>query len=236
MRRLIGIWALLLALIWLGSQCVARSQVPQLDLLLWQTKKQTVGSSCVFDGSVNGNTPSTTSVTVTLTVTNQNDVFVLEIEDNGTISNGTISDTAGLTWTRRAATVNDKIAHYYALAGSHTSDAITFSEATSTYLELTAFGVNGANLSAVWDTNGSLPATSTGTSITVSTSNAHDFVFAESRSGGPNPFPNPITWTNFATGSFLFSEYLISTGTLSSVGITDANSNGMIGDAIQCAH
>ena len=149
-----------------------------------------------LDGHATGQFSSTNSGTVTLTTSNTNDIIVVLI-CNGTTTSSTVAvssvTASGLSFTNRSQTL-DTIRGtgygyevWWALAsGALISKVITVTLASSIDdAALMAFGVNGANTSAPWDTNGSLTAVTTNPSgsaglplaPTFSTSQADDFIF-----------------------------------------------------------
>jgi hypothetical protein len=126
-----------------------------------------------LDGAavVNQGTSGATSAAVTLSTTHSNCIVVVmvTIEDSpNTIPTVTsITDTAGLTWAKRASTTNSNSANgietWWALAPSPlVSDVITVHTDFFDDITVTAFAVSGANTGSPWDTNGSLPALNNG--------------------------------------------------------------------------
>jgi hypothetical protein len=142
-------------------------------------------SALSFDGSTGANTESN-SVSASLTTSNSNDVIVLSA---GTSSSSTsvssVSDTGGHTWTHRSTETGSttvEMEEWYTTASSPlSSDSITVTWSASGDNTFEAFGISGANTAGPFDTNGGLPAKTTGTggspSVSVSTSNANDMVF-----------------------------------------------------------
>jgi hypothetical protein len=201
-----------------------------------------VGTRQLFlDGNSFVNTSvDATSASVTLTTSNVNDVIILDILQDGTAVTS-VSDAAGLVWHQRAVAGPDPntIYEYYAIAPSALSaDAITVNFAgASSYTDLNAFGVSGANLSAPFDNLGSIPATPAGGAGSISPSD-DDFVFAGYRFFG-NATPSAGSgWTAInASGGYYVSEYQIAepqaglTATASSTaedgGIVDAISSAI---------
>ena len=140
-----------------------------------------------LDGSASNTAASTAAPTVTLTTTLVNDIIVVfvsttKISPASTVTS--ITDTAGLTWTKRSSfeytsgTRFNLEVWWAPSTGVLSSDVITANlGATATQTVMIAFGVNGANFAAPWDTNGTLPATATSTGTPtvsgVSTTNAN---------------------------------------------------------------
>lgn len=106
-----------------------------------------------------------TSVQVTLSTSNANDIICLTIAGNITAPTG-VSDAAGLTWVQRKAIniTGQRLEFWYAKApNALSSDVITVTFATSQTPRLVAWGVSGANYNSPFDGNASLPAQALGT-------------------------------------------------------------------------
>ena len=196
-------------------------------------------NSLALDGNGFSNaSAASNSASVTLTTAVNNDVIILGIEENGTTV-GVISDTAGLTWHMRAVAGSSPnlIYEYYAIAPTALAgDVITvgFSGAAS-YATLNAFGISGANTSSPFDTNVSLAATSANSTVSVTTSNANDLIFADYRLAPANP-SSGSGWTGIASGDYYLSEYQIVAATQTGLVATVSNGgqtiNGGIVDAV----
>lgn len=136
-------------------------------------------ASLSLDGHSNAQFSGTNSGTITLTTSDSDDVIVL-LEYNENTSSTTfatissISDTVGLHWALRTATTTSALTSFYepnaasdqevwyaTSSAPLSSDTITVNLNNTTDDEsMVAFGVNGVNLSAPWDTNSSLPVES----------------------------------------------------------------------------
>ncbi|HUI01268.1 MAG TPA: hypothetical protein VLX56_06530, partial [Nitrososphaerales archaeon] len=138
-----------------------------------------------MDGSTGASTESS-SVSASLTTTNSNDVIILSAgtsSSSATVSS--VSDTGGHSWTHRASESGNpsvEVEEWYTTASSPlSSDSITVTWSGAGDNTFSAFGISGVNTASPFDSNGALPAKSTGTSttpsVTVSTSNANDMVF-----------------------------------------------------------
>lgn len=150
----------------------------------------------VLDGSASGIASTTTTITATLSTSLTNDIIcVLAYAEYGGRYNpgqaiSSITSTHGLSFTQRTRSHASECGTFelwWAVAASVlTSEVITmtypsnFDDAT-----LIVFAVNGCNLSAPWDGNGSLPAiqslnmSSSGSAVpsfTISTTSANDFL------------------------------------------------------------
>lgn len=124
-----------------------------------------------IDGSVSSTTPGGSTVTLSLTTTQPNDVIVVFTVCGSSGDATSISDTAGLTWTKRTATANfggSTSGEWYAVStGVLTADTITVNYSAAGGGRTEAFGVSGANTSAPFDSNASFPAkTGSGSSVT----------------------------------------------------------------------
>lgn len=239
------------------------------------------GSNYVDDGSsASGNVAAPQ---IMLTTTLPNDIIVLMTQDQGeggwadatnTASVSSVSDTAGLTWQKRSATTAEFVGGYepddtevwWAYAPSPlSSDTITATmsggEVSTDCQGLIAFGVNGANTSNPWDTNGSLPVdgfTDYGTPTTasvspVSTSAANTMLlgFLSTPNGLFNGDPAYAAGTGYtriaysdleacSSSNAQAIEYQVvssaqSGATTAFSASTPANGWVMIGDAIQAA-
>ncbi|HEV3341909.1 MAG TPA: hypothetical protein VG125_16195, partial [Pirellulales bacterium] len=156
---------------------------------LTQSGPQVAAVSAKPTLAIDGNNTSTaawaTSSNVTLTTSNPNEVIILDIDSGATV--GSVSDTAGLTWQQRGvASVNGSFLYeYYAIAPTELSaDSVTVSFSGWTSSVLNAFSIVGANTSSPFGTNASLPGTSSGSTVSTTTSNANDLIFATYNSYG----------------------------------------------------
>lgn len=176
--------------------------------------------------------------TITLSTSNSNDIIIVAAFLNG----GPITSvtSANLTFTLRVRILDSAggdqyVEEWYAVASSPlSSEVITINGTVNgSYLEAVAFAISGANTSTIWDSNVSVPASnSTSTLLTVSTTNANDFIYAiygYISSGSPGS-----GWTQIGTGTYLFVEYQIVSSTQSSLQgtVTGGTSRGGMMDAV----
>jgi hypothetical protein len=196
---------------------------------------------------------NTTSASVTLTTTGTDDLIVALTSlftDNttNTVSNspGVIVSGGGLLWALRSRTrlitsisslplvVEEWVAHATAALTSQTITATISSPGGTNYLCLEVFGVSGADVDAMFDTNASIPAvaavagrggTSSHTVSGISTTNANTFEIARLATavgGSGSPAADAgftvldNSWFNTSFGGQQ-SEYKINSSTLSSV-------------------
>lgn len=193
---------------------------------------------------------------VTLSTSLTNDIIcIFAVTNNDGVTPGvaSISDTAGLTWHKRAAiqAINGSttVELWWALSsGVLTNDAITVSWNSANGQRIYAFGVNGANTTTPFDVNGSLPGLASSTSAqslsaTISTANANTMLLAMVRSAsalGTNTYPSGFSaFATSAGANQAMSDNIVSS-TQSSLVVTDswtgsAATCGMIVDAIQAA-
>jgi hypothetical protein len=213
--------------------------LPASAQLIGEGVFRTVPSSAVcaiaLDGTpVNGNNGSSGDVVLSaMTGLMAGDVIVVFAAQSGAPSAPTVSDTGGSSgWgTPRVSSLN---LNEFAAVLSGTSTTITVHVGgAGAYLEAIAFAISGANTSSIFDANGALPATGS-TSVSITTSNAHDMLIAGANAGSLG-FPTS-TWTTVINGSFTEAQYKNVLATQSGTMVTDAGSLHMIGDAIQCAH
>lgn len=183
------------------------------------------GGAIALDGSAGttvGNGHSTKTVTLSTTKTNDVICVIVTAEDNtiGTVTStvSSISDTAGLSWTKRTGqqgrntsggSGNDTstIELWYAVSSAIlTSDVITVNFAASVDGGcIIAFGVNNAKTAAPFDVNASLPDfATTGLSVTISTTGSADMVvFVNTRAGFSGTAPTaPGGFTQITGGEF----------------------------------
>ena len=196
-----------------------------------------------LDGSGHANATNVSSIAVTLTTSNADDVICIVVTMNGVESISSISDDAGLTWTERATSVADAshIEFWTAPAPSAlTTDEITVTlSGSTTFITVDAFGISGADTTTIFDSNVALPDTQDGSGhVTITTSNADDFLIGAYRFSVANPTEG-TGWTKISGANFQLTEYKIVSATQSAldvdIGTGDGSENGGIGDAIIAA-
>ncbi len=145
-------------------------------------------ASPTIDGHVQSLFNATNAPTVTLTTALSNDVIVVVMGSGLDTGAVTSISGGGLTWAKRSSkvlTAHLRMEVWWAFAASPLS-AVTITvnlSGTPVHGCLEAFGVNGCYSSAaVWDTNGSLPASDTTSgsnpSVVISTSEASNLLLA----------------------------------------------------------
>lgn len=230
--------ALAFALFFFGSILFLYAQVPMTGAGLGVPYTSGGANNTALDGTGGGT--GTTSAAGTLTTAHTNDIIIAYVLGNADNPASTTVSGGSLTWHQRACSASgptcgstpvSQIEEWYAIASSTLSSAtITAANTGTTYLEVGVYGISGANTSSPFDGNASIPGSSATTPVTVSTSNANDFIACMERDSSTNPFPTS-GWTNLHTGSFGFSQYQRPTTTQSGLSCTAATSNGMIVDA-----
>ncbi len=196
----------------------------------------------LVDGTVAFGGVSASAISGSLTTGNAEDVIVLFIETNGGPVT-TVSDTAGLTWTRRRSVVYGSVQQldeWYAVAPTALSgDIITVSQTYSAYLAACAVAVSGANTSDPFDANSSVPAAAAGASASISTSNAADFVIGAYRVGATASPTAGAGWTQDCGKYYLLVEHQFTSaaqsGLVLTIGTGSGNEQVGIADAIVAA-
>jgi hypothetical protein len=187
-------------------------------------------------GFVSNPNPSKGPVSVALTTTQPNDVIVLDVVQNGSAVKS-VSDSAGLTWTLRATTGSgsETISEYYAVAPAALpadSISVSFNGPTS-YVDLNAFAVSGADPAAPFD--GAAPSAAATGEPAITSSNPNDFVFAGYRFQNDQSPSAGGGWTAIeSAGGYYLSEYQITSAAQTNLVATasTADQNGGIVDAI----
>jgi hypothetical protein len=233
--RLLSVAAILAALFWV-SQSGAQFNGCQAGFC-----NPPATASCSATLALDGHSTlvsigSGTTIATTLTTTGSSDVAIFGIEGSGagrTITGvawtgGTPSGASA--WAQRTQAGTDPLYEWYAtLTAPITSQVITatFNSAVS-FASAQSFAISGASTSSPFDSNGSLPATTTtSTAPSVSTSNANDFIFgilADASSTGSAG----AGFTAIGTpGQFQVQQYVIKNTTQSGLSV------GISGDTIQ---
>ena len=192
------------------------------------------GNSLSLDGS-NHNAGSGATVVVSLTTTTGSGVIVVAANTNAaSVSNVT---AAGLSFVQRTSITGisgTTITNWTAPYSSNFSGNITVTPASSAFTAVTAFGIGGAPSTSYFDPNGSLPVESTGTILSITTSNANDFIFANYATSNASSTAGSGFAAISAAANFQLVEYVIVSTTQSglSAGMGGSTPNGGILDAI----
>jgi hypothetical protein len=163
-----------------------------------------------IDGTPEVSSQASGNSSVTFTWSNANDVLVALIGDN--IGTDTLNASgAGLSWTAALNnTAGNTVAVAYAIAATAQSSQTISSTGVTGFSNILVFAVHGANISSPFD--GSI---ATGTSVpgSITTSNAHDLIFASTQSN----LSADSNYTLLAAANYLMGEYRVvsSTGTYS---------------------
>lgn len=171
-----------------------------------------------LDGSASINS-STTPQTIALTTTGGSGVIVVAIITNGNISTVTAS---GLTFTLRGPFVSGTAANVYEYTAPYSvnfSGNITVTMSSNIFTTSTVFGISGAKTSSFFDANGAVPTTATSGNVSISTSNANDFIFATYATGSGSPTAG-AGWTQINGSNFQLVEYQIVSATQSGLAAT----------------
>lgn len=217
-----------------GLLCLAKAQVP-----LTGAGKGTPGVSgniTALDGSAHANAGSGGSVAASLTTTSTNDIIYAVFQINACGSGNTDTVSGGsLSWSKRteSASSGNRIFSWFAIASSTLSSAsITASCTGGSFITLDVFGISGANTSA-FDANAAVPAHATSGTLTISTSNANDFIVSGYRCSNASPTVG-TGFTLISGANFALTQYKIVTATQSSLNLDVggcSTNNGSIGDA-----
>jgi hypothetical protein len=176
-----------------------------------------------LDGSATGTFSTTTAGTVTLTTSQADDVIVVVVatEKNGALTPVTsVSDTGGLTWTQRAEwdestadggafgsqqTLQTWWAHSPTALSSRVI-TVTCGGGATDDATIVAFGVHGADTSNPFDTNASLPKSTTVNTVGSATltgiaTNDSAFLFAMAcnRNSQTEGLGSSVGWTLLAS-------------------------------------
>ena len=227
-----------------GNQSAQSSSSNATTKMICGTQSSPFGLDGVGISTAAGSNDAT--ATVQLTTSQNNDVIMLMIAQNGGAQS--VTDVEDLNWTKRydnSSYNGSDFQEWYAIANCPlSSDTITVSSQASNMVSprLNAFAVSGASTSTIFDPNGSLPAATSTDTLSLSTSNANDFIFTAIRTFSGITDSAGSGWTQLATtnnnnGGY-FSEYQIATSTETNLtaSFTELDSGTyMIGDAIRKA-
>jgi hypothetical protein len=192
-----------------------------------------------IDGNVQANN-NATSVSISITTSNANDVIVVVPVCNGGPVISVTASAAGLSsFTQRSTTTPGTftVEIWYATATSPLSAvSITVTQTSSALIDVIAFGVTGADLHTVWDTNGSLPAiNSSSGGVTISTSARGTMAIGATRLSSSTGSAD-TGFTLLRNAGFLLDEYQVYGAPISSVSLNPGGiSTQMVGDAIRAA-
>lgn len=204
-----------------------------------------------IDGSDNSRVATSLTIQCTLTTTKSNDIIFFAVcEQTGNLF-GTLSiaDTAGLTWYTRyeLSSAIQSMRIYWALAPSPVTTTITLTDTKALNKAAVAFGLNGLDLTNVFDANNSLPSWNVQTSttsvhVTYSTSTTGDtMVLGFSAHGGTgtdsyDPTMTIIDQSTTGGGPRITAAYMFVNGPLTdnteTVTITSSNSLAFLIDAV----
>src|SRR5229473_1825062 len=195
-------------------------------------------NNITVDGSGVSSAGGSTTSTVTITTTQTNDLILLAVQANAS-NPTTIADGAGLTWTQLGTVIGTMQVYSAFSTGVLTSDVITITYAALPGFDsIVAWGLHGTVTSSFFDPNGALPGTTTtSTPLTLTTSNACDFLFAAySDNSGSVTAGAGFTLISGSGGNFMGVEYKIVTATQSALSMTVSGGTSIkngIGDAVK---
>lgn len=204
-----------------------------------------------LDGSQWTSTVTSNTMTITLATSYDNDVLYLSFVGGGSTDISSISSTGGTSaWTQRAYVAEDSTHHlstWYATWASHgtTTITITLNGGGSGTCAAVAFGISGANTAVPFDgavrTNAGYGTTA---SVSVTTSNANDFIIGAFGVEGtatltPNSTMTLIRTQTAGSSRQTSDEYTVVSSTLSGAQVRYTWSGSdywaIVADAIQKA-
>ena len=213
-----------------------------------------------LDGSVTAQS-SGNNVSLSLSTSYSNDVIIVAartVYTTSYVNVTTITSSPSLTWTERQTktqtykilslptTYYQRLEEWYAIWTSSGSLSINVTlTATPTNGNATAFGINNADITSIFDGNSGANPTNNSTSSTanptvnITTSNANDFVFGlETSSSTGTPTAGSTSYTGIQLGEYLGSEYMLVTAPQSNVPVNFTLTTGSwcaIADAVMQA-
>jgi hypothetical protein len=212
-----------------------------------------------IDGSATGQGSTSTTLVITLTTTQANDIIIVcfsSMQVGGYSSPATSVTASGLSFTRRKSyefgANNGELEVWWALAASPlSSKAITVTYAGTVDSAGVAIGVSGADASNPWDANAALPALNNGASgslpsmsgITTNNTEGLEIIFCHSGGRWWSDYTTPAGFTKIEKESnnihpshqILYKSF--TGGALSGAGASYASPTetanwGMIGEAL----
>jgi hypothetical protein len=195
-----------------------------------------------LDGSVHGNSGGASSLAVSLTTTNTNDIICVVVLTNGgpvtSVSSTHVTFTQKSTATANAG--NQTIELWVGTASVIlTAESITINTTTSAFLTIDAFGISGANTSSPYDGSPVIHSGFIADPLTISTTNANDIVLGMYRQNSQSTPTQGTGWTKISGADFQLCEYQIFTSTQSGLSVTigtgASDSNAGIAVAIEAS-
>jgi hypothetical protein len=207
-------------------------------------------TSLGLDGKSSTNTVNSGKMTLTLTTSSPNDVLYLSFVGGMSTDISSITSTGGTSgWTQRAYVQTEDSNHHmstwYATWTSSGTTTITISlSGSSTNCAVVVFGISGAaniaSASTIFDGNAQTSPSGTGStaSVSITTTNAHDFVIGalgEPSTSNPTNTLNLIKTQPAANTRLTSDEYTTTatTGTYTPQYTGVNNPWGMVADAIK---
>ena len=192
-----------------------------------------------LDGTANNSALASAAPTVTLSTSHANDVIFMCANIAHTGTNSTITSVSGSSLgsftlaANTASTFAGNLSCWYKVAASAlTSEVITATVASASgFQALSAWGVNGANTTTIFDSNPSIPVEASGFSLPaqyISTTATKTFIIGVGAnssgcfSGVPSGCGPGSGWTNINSGNFLVTEYQIVSSPQTNLQITSS--------------
>jgi hypothetical protein len=174
-----------------------------------------------LDGSAIAHQDSSATVVPSLTTSDTNDIIIVTIIGNATVSSVSSPSLGSFNTVPGAAcqvSSNFTDIWWAKSSGALTGENITVTMSSSTYCTAIAFGVNGANTSSPFDANA---VTNTGTdtqSVAISTTAANTFIVGAFLVDGNSPAAG---WTQIQSQTtYNFTEYQLFSSSQSGLSVS----------------
>jgi hypothetical protein len=191
-----------------------------------------------IDGSASNAAPSVSNLTTNLTTDGSANLICCAISCN---NSNTVVTSSHLTWTKRVSVAASGFVLELWTApasGALTAEAILSTPSGASYIDMVCWGIKDvANNVSPFDSNGGLPFSGNGTTLSLSTDEAADFLIylgANTLSGGegvPSGFTQ-IETTQAANGLRLLVAYQRVSASQSGVSFTIGSGHSGIVDAV----
>lgn len=196
-----------------------------------------IGLDANANAVVTANASSGSTLALPAMTTNSTNVVLIVMALTNTNIISTITDTAGLTWARRAHTdtgAGEYVDEWWAVSASALSaNVITLNFAGAVaFVTASGYAVTNGKTSAPFDINVSLPATSITATVAVSTTATNTMGIGAYRATA-TASPTGTGWTSILGANFFLSEYkLFASAQTATTVPMDQATNGGIGDAL----
>jgi hypothetical protein len=172
-----------------------------------------------LDGSAAASGGSATSTTISITTSQPNDLILLAVQNNDNVSVSVTSPHLTWTYTIPKGVGSTGLWSAFSTGALTTPEVVTITfPGTESFWSNVIWGLNGVPSSGYFDPNGALPGlTSTTTPLTLTTSNANDFLFAAYADNSGAGIAPGTGWTLIpgSGGNFMGVIYKLVTATQS---------------------